>query len=110
MRIIKTVSCILVAASFAPRAFALDEGDKVVVVAERAALRSVVDTTGSVTKGAILVVRNIEGDWCWVYWSNGSETVKGWIHRDDVVPYSEAMNFFDKQLKRSPTATLYSQR
>src|SRR5580658_2082374 len=110
MRIVRLVLLLVCACGISTRAVAQEEGDKVVVVSQRAPLRSLLDTTGSVGRGAILVVRYVDGDWYWVYWSNGSQSVKGWINRKDVVPYSAALDFFNRELKRQPTAVLYSER
>jgi tetratricopeptide (TPR) repeat protein len=109
-RAVRFLAWFLGAGLFAANVLAQQEGDKVVVVAQKAPLRSVVDTTGTVTRGAILVVRYVNGDWFWVYWSNGYATVKGWINRSNVVPYSEALDFFSRELKRSPTAVAYNTR
>lgn len=110
MRIVRLVLLLVCACDISTRAVAQEEGDKVVVVSQRAPLRSLLDTTGSVGRGAILLVRYVDGDWYWVYWSNGSQSVKGWINRKDVVPYSEALDFFNRELQRQPTALLYSER
>jgi tetratricopeptide (TPR) repeat protein len=101
---------LLAAGSCASSTLAQQEGDKVVVIAQKAPLRSVEDTTGTVTKGAILVVRNVNSDWFWVTWSNGYGTVKGWINHADIVPYSQALAFFTRELMQNPTATAYNTR
>jgi tetratricopeptide (TPR) repeat protein len=101
----------LIAVGFcATSAFAQQEGDKVVVIAQKAPLRSVEDTTGVVTKGAILIVKFVNSDWFWVTWSNGYGTVKGWINRNDIVPYSRALAFFTRELTRNPSAAAYNTR
>jgi Flp pilus assembly protein TadD len=86
-------------------------GDKIVVITDDAPLRSNNETMGSVPKGNVLVVKNVNGDWFWVIWSSGeTETVKGWISRSDVIPFSQALDFFNEELKRNPTANAYSDR
>ncbi len=104
------MASLLAAGSCGSNALAQQEGDKVVVIAQKAPLRSVEDTTGTVTKGAILVVRNVSSDWFWVTWSNGYGTVKGWINHTDIVPYSQALPFFTRELKQNPTAAAYNTR
>ena len=100
----------LILCSFPLDAAAQQDGDKVVVKSQTALLRSLEDTTGSVTEGAVLVVKNVDGDWFWVIWSNGYQTAKGWINRADVIPYSQALDFFNQELKRNPTAAVYNNR
>jgi tetratricopeptide (TPR) repeat protein len=86
-------------------------GDRIVVTTRKAPLRSQDDTTGTVPKGNILVIKNVNGDWFWVIYSGGKTgTVKGWINRSDVVPYSQALDFFNEELKRNPTAWTYTRR
>jgi tetratricopeptide (TPR) repeat protein len=102
--------CLLAVGSCAASAFAQQEGDKVVVIARKARLRSVEDTTGTVAKGAILVVKFVNSDWFWVSWSSGYGTVKGWIHRTDIVPYSQALPLFTRELAQNPTAVAYNTR
>ena len=43
-------------------------------------------------------------------WSNGYGTVKGWINHTDIVPYSQALPFFTRELKQNPTAAAYNTR
>ncbi len=80
------------------------------MIAQKARLRSVEDTTGTVAKAAILVVKFVNSDWFWVSWSNGYGTVKGWIYRTDIVPYSQALAFFTRELAQNPTAVAYNTR
>lgn len=85
-------------------------GDKIVVTAEKAQLRSRNDTTGTVPKGAILVVKNGSGDWFWVTYSGKAGTVKGWINRSDVLPLSQALDFFNEELRGNPKSWAYTGR
>jgi tetratricopeptide (TPR) repeat protein len=108
MRTLKLLPIVVVVCSLAATASAQQVGDKIVVTTEKAPLRSQDATTGSVPKGAILVVKNVNGDRFWVVFSSGHETVNGWINRSVVVPYSEALEFFKEELKRNPTANAYN--
>jgi tetratricopeptide (TPR) repeat protein len=91
-------------------AFAQQVGDRIVVIHDDAQLRANEATTGSVPKGNDLVVKNVNGDWFWVTFSSGHETVSGWISRSDVIPFSQALDFFSDELKRNPTASAYNNR
>jgi tetratricopeptide (TPR) repeat protein len=96
---------------FLPAAvFAQQVGDKIVVTADNAQLRANDATTGSVPKGNILVVKNVNGDWFWVIYSGGDGTLKGWINHSDVTPLSQALDFFSEELKRKPNAETYRLR
>jgi tetratricopeptide (TPR) repeat protein len=89
-------------------ASAQQKGDRVVVTTENARLRSQNETTGTVLRGATLVVADVNGDWFWVTWSSGeTETVKGWINRSDVIPFAQALDFFTEELKRNPNVWAY---
>jgi tetratricopeptide (TPR) repeat protein len=88
-------------------------GDKIVVTAEKASLRANDAEIGTVPKGNILIVKNVNGDWFWVIWTGGHygrPTVKGWINRSEVIAYSQALDFFNDELRRNPTPYAYSIR
>ncbi len=91
-------------------AFPQQVGDKIVVTADKASLRANDAETGTVPKGNILVVKNVNGDRFWVIYSGDNGTVKGWINRSDVIPFSQALDFFNEELKRNPTAWAYNTR
>src|SRR5579863_680508 len=111
MRALRLPAFLAIVCSFVASAFAQQVGDKIVVRSERARLRSVLEMTGTVPQGAILVIKNINDDWFWVIFSSGdSGTVKGWINRADVIPCSQAMEFFNEDLKRRPNANAYNTR
>jgi tetratricopeptide (TPR) repeat protein len=94
-------------------AFAQQEGDKIVVIRDNAPLRVNDQIISTALKGVVLVVKNANGDWLWVIDStNGAtdQTAKGWINRSDVIPYSQALDYFNEELKRNPTAYSYVTR
>jgi tetratricopeptide (TPR) repeat protein len=108
---LKLLPLFVFACSLAVTASAQQVGDKIVVTADNAQLRSNSDATGSVPKGNVLVVRKVNDDWFWVISSSGNtESVKGWIKRSDVIPFSQALDFFNAELKRKPTAATYNIR
>src|SRR5579863_1207180 len=88
----------------------LKVGDRIVVTADKAPLRAIDAETGTVPKGSVLVVKNVNGDSLWVIDLGDAGTVKGWINRSDVIPFSQALDFFNEELKRNPTATAYNYR
>jgi tetratricopeptide (TPR) repeat protein len=108
MRPLKTLSLLLFfLSSLAATASAQQVGERIVVTADKALLRSQETTTGTVPKGNILVVQNVNGDWFWVTSSGLHETVKGWINRSDVTPFPQAFDFFNDELKRNPASAAY---
>jgi len=102
---------VLLVSSLAVTASAQQVSDEIVVTTDNAPLRSQDATTGTVPKGNILVVKNINGDWFWVIWSGDKTgTVKGWINRSDVIPLSQALDFFNEEVRRHPSAWSYTVR
>jgi len=102
---------VLLVSSLAVTASAQQVSDEIVVTTDNAPLRSQDATTGTVPKGNILVVKNINGDWFWVIWSGDKTgTVKGWINRSDVIPLSQALDFFNEEVRRNPNAWSYTVR
>jgi tetratricopeptide (TPR) repeat protein len=111
MRSLKLLPLVVVVYSLAANASAQQVGDKIVVTTDHAPLRSGNATTGTVDKGNLLVVKNVNGDWFWVIWSSGeTETIKGWINRSDVIPFLQALEFFNEEVKRNPTSSAYHTR
>jgi tetratricopeptide (TPR) repeat protein len=110
MRTLKLLPLFVVVCSFAATASAQQVGDKIVVIAENAALRSNNDTTGTVPKGHFLVIQNVDGDRLSVIYSSGHATVEGWIKRSDVIPLSQALDLFSDELKRTPSSVAYTIR
>jgi tetratricopeptide (TPR) repeat protein len=91
-------------------AFAQKVGDRIVVTAEDAKLKSQNEIVGSVRRGSFLTVEDLNGDWSWVTYTNGKETLKGWINRRDVVPFEKALDFFNDAVRRNPNAEFYTIR
>jgi tetratricopeptide (TPR) repeat protein len=84
------------------------EGERIVTIRD-AALRSGNDTTGTVPMGNILDVKHVNGEWYWVTWTQ-HKTAKGWINRADVVGFFPALEYFNEEIKREPTARAYNAR
>jgi tetratricopeptide (TPR) repeat protein len=101
--VLSSISCLSTVA------VAQQVGDKIVTITDATVL-SENNAPGGVLKGSILVVRHVNGDWFEVRYSTGHETVRGWIHRSNVIPFSQAFDFFDNELKRNPTASAYNSR
>ena len=91
-------------------AFGQQAGDRVLVSVEAAVLRSQTATAGTVPKGTLLSVRDVNGEWLWVYYQSGTKLTKGWLSRKDTVPLNEALNFVQAELQRQPSAELYNVR
>jgi|GEM_PF-3490050 len=89
-------------------AFAQKGGDRIVVTSEIAHLKKLDEIIGSVPKGTILTVREVDGDLLWVMNSRGNGANKGWIGRSDIVPLKKARDLFNDELSRTPTAELYT--
>ena len=104
MRRIAAVTVALLAGSWPVAVFAqeIGEGERIVTI-HRAELRAGNDTTGTVPEGNVLDVKHVNGDWFWVSWTL-HKTVKGWISRSDVIPFSQAEDYFEEELKRNPKA------
>jgi tetratricopeptide (TPR) repeat protein len=110
MRRIAVVLAALLAGFWPAAAFAqeIGVGERIVTI-RKADLRSGNDTTGTVPGGNILEVKYVNGDWFWVAWTM-HKTVKGWISRSDVIPFSQAEDYFEEQLRRNPNAEGYNTR
>jgi tetratricopeptide (TPR) repeat protein len=107
----RLVLSLVLTAGFVPGlAFAQDiaEGERIVTTRD-AALRSGNDTTGTVPPGNVLDVKHVNGDWYWVVWTQ-RKTIKGWVNRADIVPFGQALDQFEEELKRSPSAPAYNAR
>jgi hypothetical protein len=85
-------------------------GDQIVVASANAVLRCRNDTTGIVRAGTLLVIKHVDGDWFWVVAPQAEGTVRGWIHRADVVSCSRGIDFLNEELRRNPTAAAYAVR
>lgn len=110
MRTLNRLALVVYVCSWAAAASAQQIGDKIVVKTDEASVRSKEATTGKVPKGEILVVKDANGDRLWVIYSSGHGTARGWINRSVVIPFSQALVFFNDELKRSPTARAYAIR
>jgi tetratricopeptide (TPR) repeat protein len=110
MRRIAVVSVALFAGFWSVAAFAqeIGVGERIVTI-RKADLRAGNDTTGSVPEGNILEVKQANGDWFWVAWTM-HKTVKGWINRADVIPFSQAEDHFEEQLRNNASADAYNTR
>jgi tetratricopeptide (TPR) repeat protein len=83
--------------------FAHDVGDSVVVVADqKAELKAGDKVVGTVGRGSILRVDNVNGDWLWVI----SEGKKGWIHSRNVIESDKAIKFFTDAILENPNASM----
>jgi tetratricopeptide (TPR) repeat protein len=109
------VWAVLAICLFAASAPAQQLGDKIVVTSNKAPLWSKDATRKDVTiatvpRGNVLVVESVMGDSFLVSWCGHKGTVYGWIKRSNVLPLSEALSLFDKELKRNPTPRAYAIR
>lgn len=87
--------------------FGQQVGDRIVVVSEKARLKTLNQITGNVQRGRILTVKEVRSGWIWVIDTNGSRTIKGWIKRHDVVPLDKAIDWVNDELRQRPTGQLY---
>ena len=96
-------------ASLSAHVYATDPGDRIVVTADKAAVKSGSTTVGHVPKGNILKVYEVSGDWYSVRCTEG-HTFEGWIHRRDVIAFENALEYYNTELANNPTAVLYAGR
>jgi tetratricopeptide (TPR) repeat protein len=76
-------------------------GEKIVVITNK----------GIVPRGAIRRVENVNGDWFSVRYASGeSGPLTAWINRAEVIPFWQALDFFNDEVKRNPTAKTYTIR
>ncbi len=108
MRLTPLASLVLLLATHAALAQAV--ANRIVVTAEDAKLQTQNGVVGSVRRGKILTVKDVKGEWSWVNSSSGKETVQGWIHRRDAIPFEKSLEFFTDSLQRKPSAELYAIR
>ena len=81
------------------------------MITENAPLYSRETATAVAPKGAILIVQDVTGDRFSVMQASGVKgAVKGWVARSDVLPISQALDFFNAELKRSQSAPAYATR
>jgi tetratricopeptide (TPR) repeat protein len=97
---------VVVACSVVGAASAQQVGDKIITITDRE-LQTNVGTRETVPKGMIFVVKNVDGNRLWVTRSDKTEAAEGWLDRSDVIAFSAALDFFNKEVKRNPTARAY---
>src|SRR5262245_30865350 len=85
-------------------------GDRILVTGDDAQLRSQSSSTGTVPKGALLTVRESNGEWLWVHYQSGTKGIKGWLNRRHALPIDQALNFIQAELQTQPNAELYNVR
>jgi tetratricopeptide (TPR) repeat protein len=112
MRIFKLVALAAVAYSAIETASAQQPGDKVVTITERElrTIRMFIGERESVPRGTIFFVQKVEGNRLWVSRLEKAQRAEGWLERSDVISFSAALNFFNHEVKRNPTAQAYAIR
>ena len=63
-----------------------------------------------VYQGSSFVVEKVDKERIWLTFTGDAGTVRGWVKRSNALPFSQALAFFDKELKRNPTARAYDIR
>jgi tetratricopeptide (TPR) repeat protein len=120
MRTLTLFSLMAVLAFGACPALAQQEGDEIVTLDDTmgeeivtitdALLRPQDGIAMTIGKGNRLIVKYARPDRYWATWQGATARIGGWINRSDVIPLSEALDFFGKELKGSPTARTYAIR
>src|SRR5215471_8243203 len=72
-------------------------GDSVVVIVPTAHIQIGEKVVDKAYRGAILVVRKVQGDWLAV-----SHGTPGWLHRDDAMLLGPAVDFFSTIIRDNP--------
>ena len=75
-------------------------GESVVVIAATAQIQVGEKVVDKAYRGAILVVRKVQGDWLAV-----SHGTPGWLHRDDAMLLGPAVDFFSGIIRDNPQET-----
>jgi tetratricopeptide (TPR) repeat protein len=109
MRTFKLLALVVAACSAIETASAQQKGDRIVTITETL-LRSQDGTGTMIDKGKRLTVKYVSHDRLYATWIGDTGTIEGWINRSDVIPFSQSLDFFGKELKRSPTARTYAIR
>lgn len=110
MRTLMLLSLIGMVSFCVETAAAQQAGDRMVVITENAPLRMKNETTGTVPRGTVIGINTVNGDWFWVISSGSHDTAKGWISRSDVMPVAQALDYFNDEVTRNPTAASYTTR
>ncbi len=88
-------------------AIAQQIGDTIVVSSQsKAELKVGTRVVGSVPRGNHLKVQAVKGEWFevrWIGWK-GQVNQTGWVHRRDIIPIDQAIDFFTAAIKRNPTS------
>jgi tetratricopeptide (TPR) repeat protein len=99
---------LVVICSFAASTSAQQVEDQVIVTTDNAPLRSLQNSTDTIPKGEIVVVKKVEGDRLIVRYRGGKTGgVEGFINRADVLPLQPALDALTAELKKNPTAAAY---
>ncbi len=112
MRTLKLVALVAVACSAIETASAQQPGDQVVTITDRElrTIRMMMDEKESVPRGTIFFVQKVEGNRLWVSRLDKAPRAEGWLDRSDVISFSAALNFFNNEIRRNPTAEAYAIR
>jgi tetratricopeptide (TPR) repeat protein len=112
MRTVKLLALVVAACLAIETASAQQPGDKVVTLTERElrTIRNFMGTRESVRRGTIFFVEKVEGNRLWVSRLDKAPRAEGWLDRSDVISFSVALNFFNNEIRRNPTAQAYAIR
>jgi len=88
------------------QAFAQEVGDTIIVVKDDAQLKQQTGSVATIPRGNQLRVEVVNGNWFWVLWDGN----KGWIHKKDIIPISQGIDYFTNAIERSPNAGDYNNR
>jgi tetratricopeptide (TPR) repeat protein len=112
MRTLKLVALVAVACSMIETASAQQTGDKVVTITDRElrTIRMMMDEKESVPRGTIFFVHKVDGNRVWVSRLDKAPRAEGWFDRSDVISFSAALNFFNNEVRRNPSAQAYAIR
>jgi tetratricopeptide (TPR) repeat protein len=102
---------IVVSASFLPAiALAQPVAERFITITD-AALGPIGNTTGTVRKGEIVVGYGDEHvDRLRVISWRRHGDIQGWVDRSALIPLSQALDFYDGELRKNPTALVYVHR
>jgi tetratricopeptide (TPR) repeat protein len=112
MRTLKLLALVAVACSAIKTASAQQPGDKVVTITNRElrTIRMMMDERESIPRGTIFFVHKVDGNRVWVSRLDKAPRAEGWFDRSDVISFSAALNFFNNEVRRNPSAQAYAIR
>jgi tetratricopeptide (TPR) repeat protein len=112
MRSLRLIPLLVVACTAVGPASAQQPGDKVVTITDRElrTIRLMMDARESIPRGTIFVVQKVEGDRLWVSRFEKAPGAEGWLDRSHVISFPAALDFFNNEVKRNPTAQAYAIR